>query len=121
MERSLDRREFTLEAALAVLSGVAITISGCGGGGSSPSNPNPIPSTPGDKVGAVGSNHGHMAVITAAQLSAAGAIAIQIRGQANHPHSVSLSSADITAIAGGQRVSRESSNDDAHTHTVTFN
>ncbi len=37
--RSLDRREFTLEAALAMLSGVAITISACGGGGSSPTSP----------------------------------------------------------------------------------
>jgi ABC-type Fe3+-hydroxamate transport system substrate-binding protein len=44
--RSLDRREFTLEAALAMLSGVAITISACGGGGSSPTSPTaqaPVP------------------------------------------------------------------------------
>jgi len=37
--RCLDRREFTLEAALAMLSGVAITISACGGGGYSPGSP----------------------------------------------------------------------------------
>jgi hypothetical protein len=38
--RSLDRREFTREAALAMLSGVAITITACGGGSSSsPSGP----------------------------------------------------------------------------------
>jgi phage tail tape-measure protein len=37
--RALDRREFTLEAALAMLSGVAITISACGGGGPGPTNP----------------------------------------------------------------------------------
>jgi hypothetical protein len=34
---------------------------------------------------------------------------------------VTYSAADIAAIAAGQRVSRESSSDDAHTHTVTFN
>jgi hypothetical protein len=42
--RSLDRREFTLEAALAMLSGVAITISACGGGGSSPGSPTAVAS-----------------------------------------------------------------------------
>ncbi len=39
-EKTLDRREFTLAAAMAALSGVAITISACGGGGS-PSSPHP--------------------------------------------------------------------------------
>ena len=42
--RRLDRREFTLEAALAMLSGVAITISACGGGGSSPGSPTAVAS-----------------------------------------------------------------------------
>jgi len=52
MERSLDRRTFTLEFALAALSGVVITISGCGGGSyGSPSGPSGGSS--GDKVGSI--------------------------------------------------------------------
>jgi hypothetical protein len=114
---TLDRREFTVAAALLVLGGVTITVSGCGGGGDGPGSP----SNPGDRAGTISANHGHTAVITAAQLTAGGAVALDIRGDSDHPHTVSLSSADVAAIAANRRVSRESSNDDGHTHTVTFN
>ena len=124
--RILDRREFTLAAAMAILSGVAITVSGCGGGSSSSASPAaPTSSTPaasgGDKTGSISANHGHAAVITSAQLTAAGGIALGIQGTASHPHTVTLAASDISAIAGNQRVSKESSNDSAHSHTVTFN
>ena len=126
--KTLARREFTLAAALAALSGVAITISACGGG--SPT----APSTPGgggggggtgggagDKAGVIGSNHGHTAVITSAQLTAAGAISLNIQGSATHPHVVELSAAEITSIAANNRVAKVSSNNESHDHTVTFN
>jgi hypothetical protein len=118
-DRTLGRREFTLAAALLALSGATITISGCGGG-NSPSAPSTPPPS-GDKVGVIGQNHGHSAVITAAQLSAAGALDLNIRGQSDHPHTVSLSAAQISTIASNQRVSKESTTDDGHSHTVTFN
>ena len=38
-KKTLDRRQFTLATALAALSGVAITISACGGSYSAPTNP----------------------------------------------------------------------------------
>ncbi len=121
-----DRRTFTLEAALAVLSGVAITISGCGdGGASSPTTPSPpAPTSPpasGDRPGTISANHGHSAVITAARLAAGSAISLDIRGGADHPHTVELSAADIAAVAANQRVSKASSTDFSHSHTVTFN
>jgi len=121
----MTRREFSLEAALAILSGVAITISGCGGSSSpaAPSNPTPAP-TPaasGDKVGAISANHGHEAKITAAQLTAGNGFALNIQGTSSHTHTVTLSNADIQAIAGNQQVARVSSNDSGHDHTVTFN
>lgn len=130
LETVIDRRQFTLASAMAILSGVAITItSACGGGSSpsptSPSTPNPVPTpTPtlsSDKVGTISSNHGHSAVITGAALTAGGALSLDIQGSASHTHKVELSAADIAAIAGNQRVSRESSTDSAHSHTVTFN
>ena len=121
----MTRREFSLEAALAILSGVAITISGCGGSSSpaAPSNPTPAP-TPaasGDKVGAISANHGHEAKITAAQLTAGNGFALNIQGTSSHTHTVTLSNADIQAIAGNQKVARVSSNSGGHDHTVTFN
>lgn len=126
---TLDRRQFTLAAAMAALSGVAITISACGGGGSgSPSSPSTGgtgssggTSSGGDKVGQISANHGHSAVITSAQLTAAGALSLDITGSAGHPHTVALSGAEIASIAAGQRVAKESSNDVGHSHTVTFN
>jgi len=127
-EKTLDRREFTLAAALAALSGVVITISACGGGGSSPSAPStPAPTPPPagggttDKTGVVGSNHGHVAVITAAQLTASNAINLDIRGSSDHPHTVTLTAAEVASIAANTRVTKESSTDAAHSHSVTFN
>ena len=124
--RILGRREFTLAAAMAVLSGVAITVSGCGGGSSYSASPAaPTSSTPAasgsDKTGAISSNHGHAAMITSAQLSAAGGISLGIQGTASHPHTVTLAASEISSIAGGQRVAKESTSDNGHSHTVTFN
>ena len=127
-EKTIGRREFTLAAALAALSGVTITISACGGGSSSPSAPSTPPPAAGggggttaDKTGVVGSNHGHVAVITGAQLTAANAVALDIRGSSDHPHTVTLTTADIASIAANQRVTKESSSDAGHSHSVTFN
>jgi hypothetical protein len=122
---ALTRRDFTLAAAMAILSGVAISVSGCGGSNSSssPASPSPASSTPtgSDKTGTISSNHGHSAVIASAQLGASGGITMNIQGTSGHPHTVALTGADLTAIAANQRVAKESSNDASHTHTVTFN
>ena len=124
--RILGRREFTLAAAMAVLSGVAITVSGCGGGSSYSASPAaPTSSTPAasgsDKTGAISSNHGHAATVTSAQITAAGGLTLAIQGTASHPHTVTLAGSEIAAIAASQRVSKESSSDNGHSHTVTFN
>jgi len=129
LEKTIDRRQFTVASAMALLSGVAITITeaACGGSSYSPSSPtpmptpNPTPAPSGDKVGQVSSNHGHSAVITGAQLTAGGTLSLDIRGSADHPHTVTLTAAEVTSIAANQRVSKESSSDAAHSHTVTFN
>ena len=72
----LTRRDFTLAAAMAILSGVAISVSGCGGSNSSssPASPTPASSAPAgtDRTGAISSNHGHSAMIASAQLGASG-------------------------------------------------
>ncbi len=116
----LTRRNFTLAAAMAVLSGVAISVSGCGGDSSaSPAAPSSTPAS--DRTGSISSNHGHSAMITSAQLGASGGVTLNIQGTSSHPHTVALTGADLSAIASNQRVSRESSNDASHTHTVTFN
>ena len=126
MTNTLDRREFTRLSVLSVLSGVVVTISGCGGGGSSngsPNNPTPTPSlNPGDKAATISSNHGHTAVITNVQLTSASQATITLTpGVPAHVHVVQLSAAEVASIRDGARVSKLSSNDEAHDHTVTFN
>jgi hypothetical protein len=122
--RTLDRREFTLQSAMAILSAATITISGCGGGSSPAPSPNPNPNPnpgPGDVSGTIDGNHGHTATISSAVLTAGNAIQLDIRGGADHPHTVSLSAAEVSMIGARQRVVKTSTNDQAHSHTVTFN
>ena len=121
-DESIDRREFTLQSAMAILSVATITISGCSDGDSNP-GPGPSPG-PGHSTGATGvvsANHGHTATITGAQLTARNAIQLTITGSATHPHTVDLTAAGVGMIADLQRVSKSSSTDDGHLHTVTFN
>ena len=78
---------------MAALSGVAITISACGGGGSSPSAPSTPAADPGavraaappTRPGPSARTTGTRAVITAAQLTAAGALSLDIRGAVRPP------------------------------------
>jgi hypothetical protein len=116
-----DRRAFTVASILALLGGVTITISGCGG--SSPTQPG---APPGGAAGVVTANHGHAAVITSAQLMGGNAVSLQIRGTATHPHTVELSAQELSQIAANQRVSKTSTTDPSpdagiHSHVVTFN
>ncbi len=120
VSRSLSRREV-----LVLLGGASVAITAaCGGGGSSsPTSPssNP-PVSAGDKeASSISANHGHTAVIKSAELQAGGGLTLNIRGNANHPHSLALSADEVVSIRNGGRVSKESSNDEGHTHTVTFN
>jgi len=124
--QKIDRRDFTAASVMALLSGVAITLSGCGGGSSSPAAPStPSPSNgsspSGDRTGAVSANHGHSAVLTSAQISAANAVTLGIQGSSDHPHTVTLSGTEVQQVGNGQRLSKVSSNDQSHTHSVTFN
>jgi hypothetical protein len=113
----LGRREFTLEAALALLSGVAISVSGCGS--TAPAAPSPPPQ--GDVTGTISLNHGHSAVITRAQLTSGGELLLDIQGVADHPHTVALGPGHLASIANGQQVMVNSSAEELHSHSVTFN
>jgi hypothetical protein len=125
-----DRRQFTVEMALALLGGAAVSI-GCGGG-ASPSGPGPVAPAPTPvptpselKLGSVSNNHGHEAVITAAQLLAGDALRLEISGSAPHLHVVELSADEVARIRNGERVEKESSEEfgllGLHRHTVRFN
>jgi hypothetical protein len=123
-DRNLERREFTRLSLLAMLSGVAITITGCGGGGGGSNGPG-TPTNPADGTeGTISANHGHRARITAAELTAGGQLTLSLGGSVgvpDHTHTVTLTAAEVVSIRGGGRVSKISTTEDAHQHTVTFN
>jgi len=112
----MKRREFTVEAAMLLLGGAAITISGCGGGAS----PTAASTPPPDRVGSVEPNHGHSAVITSAALVAGGALDLDIKGTSSHSHMVKLSASEVAAIRDGGRVEVVSTGS-SHSHKVVFN
>jgi hypothetical protein len=116
---SLTRREFTLDAALAILSGCVITISDMACGSTSSTAPTTAP--PADVNGNIAANHGHIAVITGAQVTAGTAIvALDIRGSAGHTHTLSISQSDLTSLKNKQAITTTSTTDSGHSHAVTF-
>ncbi len=120
MENTISRREFTVASALALLGGVAITITGC----SSSTSPTPSTGSPSNSMdfnGVVSANHGHSATVTSAHVTAGNQLNLDIRGSADHPHTVELSGADLVQIGNGQKVSKTASMNQAHVHTVAFN
>ena len=127
IDTKLDRREFTRISLLSMFAGVTVTITACGGGGSSnsPNNPTPPGTTPsGDKVASISSNHGHACRITAAEMSAGGAVTLTLGGAVgtiDHTHTVDLTAAQVVSVRDGARVSKSSTVGDAHDHVVTFN
>ena len=60
-------------------------------------------------------------MITGAQITQAGALSLDIRGQATHPHTIQLTGAQVQAAGQRARVEVTSSTDNNHSHTVTFN
>jgi hypothetical protein len=119
--RVVTRRDFTLESALALLAGVTITITGCGDDDSSSPSPTPGPTPVANVAGSVSANHGHEATITGAQITSGGALSLDIRGGATHPHTVQVTTAQLQTIRNRQQVAVVSSTDNNHSHTVTFN
>ena len=129
--RRIERREFTREASLAFLAGVVVVISDCGGGsgggsgdgyGGNPAAGNPPPTgADGSKTGSISANHGHTAVITAAELQAGGAFGLSIAGTAGHNHVVNLVAQAMQDIKDNKKVAKESTSTEGHTHMVTFN
>jgi hypothetical protein len=133
MSEIIDRRSFNVAMAYAMLGGAAITITGCGGGSTTGPSGNPTPApTPTtaatatpvaatDKVGSISANHGHKAVITAAEITAGGGLTLDIMGDATHDHTITLNGDQVKGIGNGGTVSVQSSSTNSHTHVVTFN
>jgi hypothetical protein len=120
--RSITRRELTSQAALLLLGGAIITISGTGcGGGDKTATPTSTPEPQSDRSAVVADNHGHEAKITSAQLTAGNGLNLNIQGTASHNHRVDLTGEEVTQVRSGNQVKTTTTTTDGHRHFVTFN
>ena len=118
----ISRREFTAESVMALLAGVVVTVTGCGGTSSSPTSPTGTTAGSAQDVsGVISANHGHVATVTAAQIVAANAVSLDIQGSATHAHTVTLTADQVHSIGARQQVVVTSTTEAGHQHTVTFN
>lgn len=113
---TIDRRSL-----VAMLAGATVTIAACDSNSPTGST-SPTDSTrPPDAMGDISNNHRHVARVGGPQLSAAEPLMLSIRGNATHDHVVPLTADEMVRIRGGGRVTKTSSSEDSHQHTVTFN
>ena len=83
--------------------------------------PTTNPTTLSDLNGVISANHGHTATIQGAQIAGGAAVVgMNIQGTAPHPHTISVSQAEIQTLANRQPVTVTSTTDNGHNHTVTF-
>jgi hypothetical protein len=68
----------------------------------------------------IASNHGHALTISAADKMTAAAKEYDIKGSADHSHTVSLSAEDFANLAAGDVLILTSSTDAGHEHEVTI-
>jgi hypothetical protein len=117
----ISRRVFTLEAALGILGACVITIAEDACSSSSPTPTTPT-APPADVNGVVANNHAtpHIAIITGAQITAGGAVALNIQGQATHNHTLSITQGDLANLKNRIAITETSSTDSGHSHAVTF-
>lgn len=118
---SMTRKEF-----LGTLLGAAgaTCLVGCGGddgGGGTDSGVGRSCTQNGTTV-TIGSNHGHVLAVTAADVSAGQAKTYDITGTSDHPHSVTVTAANFTSLQNNPSGSVQvtSTSGGGHTHQVTI-
>jgi hypothetical protein len=101
---------------------VGLGVAGCGDDNdSSAGGPTaPSPSSQG-ATAVISNNHGHVATVTGAQVSAGQAVTLDIRGNADHGHMLELTNDEVVRLQTRQRVDKDAIANNSHTHRVTFN
>jgi hypothetical protein len=68
----------------------------------------------------IGTNHGHMMTVSAADKMAAVDKTYDIAGGAGHSHTVEITAEEFADLAGGSELEVTSSTDAGHSHVVTI-
>ncbi|MCB9586727.1 MAG: hypothetical protein H6718_15105 [Polyangiaceae bacterium] len=67
----------------------------------------------------ISANHGHVLMVSQADVDAAADKTYDIMGGAGHTHSVTITAADFATLAGGGSITVTSTTGAAHMHTIT--
>jgi hypothetical protein len=66
----------------------------------------------------IGDNHGHILVVSEADIAAGGNKSYDIQGTSDHPHTVTLSADDFAALGANNAIMTTSTFDDGHDHSI---
>lgn len=118
MTHSMTRKTFGT-----VLMGgsVMLLLESCGGGGSSDAAA-PVGGATAQTgcSNTIAGNHGHLFSVAIADLSSTSSKTYDIRGSADHTHTVTLSAADLAKLKTGASVTVATSETASHTHSVSL-
>jgi hypothetical protein len=129
----ITRKQFLgrLLGGAAGMVGAAVVV-GCssnngGGGGPTPDAGTPPPSdaahvascTMNGTNSTIGANHGHVLMVSKADVAAGTTRTYDIQGTANHTHSVTVTSAMFTMLQGNTAITTVSTTDSNHNHPIT--
>jgi ABC-type Fe3+-citrate transport system substrate-binding protein len=105
---------------LALALTLTLGVVACSDDNGNPNSPSSTTATT-DATAVIANNHGHVAVVTLAQINAGNALTLNITGSADHSHTVDLTNDDVVRLRTRQRVERDSTPQNQHTHHITFN
>jgi hypothetical protein len=67
----------------------------------------------------IGANHGHVLMVSKADVAAGAAKTYDIRGAADHPHSVTVTAAMFTTLQASTAITAVSTTNSSHDHPIT--
>lgn len=116
---TMTRKEFLRSLVGAGVGAVGVAaLVGCGGddGGTPPADAPPPSCATNETV--IQTNHGHVMMVSMADITAAANKTYDIMGTALHTHSVTITAAQYAMLKTGAMLTLTSSSDGTHTHTV---
>jgi hypothetical protein len=70
-------------------------------------------------ISTIGSNHGHVLVVSKTEVAAGVPKTYDIQGTASHTHSVTVTAAMFTMLKSNTTIMTTSTNDSGHSHPIT--
>ena len=120
----MDRKTFIKKSAAALLiAAPAYALMSCGSDDSNddgPINSGPDCSGTGNNASTISANHGHSLTVTSADVTAGVDKSYNIAGSAGHSHNVTVTAAQFVALGNNEQIQVASTSGNNHNHSVTI-